>query len=80
MFMILETKKVELRKLTASEGMYLTQAADTVEVRSYARCIYLGKGDKAENWREATEEEKVQYEAEQKARNEADNLQGHVVE
>lgn len=66
--MELITKQVELRKLTASEGMYLTQTDKTLEERTYTKTVYLGKGEKVENWREATEEEKKAYEAERERR------------
>lgn len=66
--MELITKQVELRKLTASEGMYLTQTDETLEERTYTKTVYLGKGERVENWREATEEEKKAYEAERERR------------
>lgn len=67
----MELKTVELRKLTASDGMYLTQVNE-VENRVFAKSIYLGKGEVVENWREATAEEKEAYEAEEKAKMDAD--------
>ena len=42
---------IELRKLTANDGMVLTNG------EAYGREIYLGKNDSPENWREITEEE-----------------------
>ena len=42
---------IELRKLTASEGMTLTNG------EAIGKEIYLGKHDSAENWREITDEE-----------------------
>lgn len=62
--MELTSKTVELRKLTATEGMYLTQVDNTLEERTYTKSVYLGAGEKVENWREATAEEKQAYEAE----------------
>ena len=62
--MELTSKTVELRKLTASEGMYLTQVDSTIENRTYAKSVYLGKGENVENWREADEAEKQAYMAE----------------
>lgn len=66
--MELTTKQVELRKLTASEGMYLTQADESLEERTYAKTVYLGQGEKVENWREATDEERQAYEVERERR------------
>ena len=42
---------IELRKLTANDGMVLTNG------EAYGKEIYLGKNDSAENWREITEDE-----------------------
>ena len=47
--MKLET--IELRKMTASDGMYLTNG----EV--YSKEVYLGCNDSPDNWHEITEEE-----------------------
>ena len=53
--MIVENQTV----LKADEGFYLTNG-DT-----FAKVVYLGKNDSADNWHEVTEEEKEQAEAEQ---------------
>lgn len=45
------TSKIELIKITATEGMTLTNG----EV--FSKEIYLGKNDKAENWSEITDAE-----------------------
>ena len=45
------TSKIELIKITATEGMTLTNG----EV--FSKEIYLGKNDKAENWVEITDAE-----------------------
>lgn len=42
---------IELRKLTASSGMVLTNG------EAYGREIYLGKNDSPDNWHEITEAE-----------------------
>ena len=47
----MEITTIELRKLTASEGMVLTNG------EAFGKEIYLGVNDSAENWREITEEE-----------------------
>ena len=49
---------IELRKLTASEGMTLTNGA------SYSKEIYLGDNDSPDNWREITDAEAEQQQAE----------------
>lgn len=46
----MEITTIELRKLTAAEGMVLTNG------EAYGKEIYLGKGDEPENWYEITEE------------------------
>lgn len=68
--MELTTRQVELRTLTASEGMYLTQSG-AVSDRVYVKTLHLGQGEVVENWREATEEEKIAHEAKVKAELEA---------
>ena len=52
---------IEIKKLTASEGMILTNG----EV--YGREIYLGCNDSAENWHEITSEEYENILAEKEA-------------
>ncbi len=54
---MIETK-IELRKLTAAEGMTLTNG------EAYGKEIYLGVNDKAENWYEITDEEAEKLQAE----------------
>lgn len=62
---------VTLCELRPSEGMWLTQTTD-VESRVYSQLVYLGVNDSPDNWREATEIEKLEWEAEEKARMEAE--------
>lgn len=61
----MEITKIELRKLTASGGMVLTDG------ESYGKEIYLGKNDSPENWREITEAEyeKITEEEEKRLEN-----------
>ena len=59
----MKTDTIEIKKLTPSEGMYLTNG-DTIANGS----VYLGKNDSADNWREITAEEKEKIEAEKKAK------------
>lgn len=47
----MEITKIELRKLTASVGMVLTNG------ESHGKEIYLGKTDSPDNWYEITEAE-----------------------
>lgn len=49
--MKIETKTVELRILTASKGMVLTNG------ETYSDEVYLGVNDNPDNWNEITEEE-----------------------
>lgn len=67
-------KQVTLRYLTPSEGMWLTQVGDT-DNRVFSDQVILGVNDSPENWREATEDEKLAYEAEEKARMEAEQVE-----
>ena len=62
--MKLET--IELRKLTASEGMTLTNG------EAFGKEVYLGRNDKPENWYEITDEEakKIQNELLEELNNE----------
>ena len=55
---MIETK-IELRKLTAAEGMTLTNG------EAYGKEVYLGKNDSPDNWYEITdaEYEKLQEES-----------------
>ena len=48
---IMDITTIELRKLTADNGKVLTNG------EAYGKEIFLGKGDKPENWHEITEEE-----------------------
>lgn len=55
---MIETK-IELRKLTAAEGMTLTNG------EAYGKEIYLGKNDSPDNWHEITDAEYEKILAEQ---------------
>ena len=54
---------MEIKKLTPQTLDYLTQK-DEVEPneRFYVDVLYLGKFDSEDNYREATEEEKIEWE------------------
>lgn len=47
----MEMITIELRKITASEGMVLTNG------EAYSKEVYLGCNDNPDNWHEITEEE-----------------------
>ena len=47
----MKTSEIILTKIEAGEGMYLTNG------EAFGREVYLGHGDKMENWREITEAE-----------------------
>ena len=47
----MEKKTIELIKLTASEGMTLTNG------ETYGKEVYLGCNDSPDNWREIPEED-----------------------
>ena len=57
---MIETK-IELRKLTAADGMTLTNG------EAYGKEIYLGKNDSPDNWHEITDEEYEKIMAEREA-------------
>ena len=60
-FKLMKMTTIELRKLTASEGMVLTNG------EAFGKEIYLGVNDSADNWHEITEEEYNKILAEQEA-------------
>lgn len=49
---------IELKKLTAAEGMTLTNG------EAFSKEIYLGKNDSADNWHEITDAEAERIQAE----------------
>lgn len=51
---IMEITTIEIRKITASEGMVLTNGE---AYSSVGGDVYLGKNDSVDNWYEITEEE-----------------------
>ena len=57
---------IELRKLTASSGMVLTNG------EAYGKEIYLGKNDSPENWWEITELKYKEILEEEEAKNNAE--------
>lgn len=55
-----------MRKIKASEGMYLTQKnIENEGARTYAVSLYLADNDSADNWREATQEEYYDWQKKQ---------------
>lgn len=71
--MKLKTKNVELRILTASDGMVLT---DGNNFSSVGGEVYLGKNDSPNNWHEITEEEYNTVKAERETEIEQVDLEG----
>lgn len=69
--MNINEKQVTLRYLTPSEGMWLTQAYET-ENRVFSDQVILGVNDSPDNWREADEIEKLEWEEAEKARMEVE--------
>lgn len=64
------TDTIEIRKITPSEGMFLTDGETVAEGP-----VYLGKHDSADNWREITAEEKAKIDAERAAKFEAEKAE-----
>ena len=60
----METTRIELIKITATEGKVLTNG------EAYSKEIYLGINDSIDNWQEITEAEYEEHLAEEKARQE----------
>jgi hypothetical protein len=54
--------------------MWLTQVGET-ESRVFSEQVILGINDSPDNWREATEQEKFEYEAEEQARMKAEQAE-----
>lgn len=51
-----------MKKITASEGKYLTQKElENENARIFAISLYLADNDSEDNWREATQEEYYNY-------------------
>lgn len=54
--------------INAKEGMWLTQAQELDDnQRLYCKEVALGKGDKEENWRDASDEEYEEWYARMEA-------------
>ena len=58
----MEKTTIELTKVTASDGMWLTNGV------AYSKEIYLGVNDSIDNWHEITDAEYENILAEEKAR------------
>lgn len=59
-----QTKQITVEVLTASEGMWITQASETDD-RLFAKTLRLAINDDIDNWAEWPEEQKTDFEAEQ---------------
>jgi hypothetical protein len=62
-------KQVTLKKLTASAGMWLTQADETIkdEDRYFTQEVYLSEEDSADNWTEWDDARKTEAEEQRKS-------------
>ena len=55
-----------MEKLTAKEGVYLTQKnLENENGREFAISLYLADNDSADNWRDATQQEYYEYQRKQ---------------
>lgn len=53
-----------MEKIQAKEGMWLTQSGDIKdEERVFTDSVYLAVNDSKERWRDATDQEKQEWEA-----------------
>lgn len=57
----------EIKEITAKEGYYLTQATEVGDSRVFITAL-KGANINESDWRLATEEEKIAFEEEQKAK------------
>lgn len=57
------------------DGMWLTENNNDERNRVYSPEIIFGINDDPDNWRDATEEEKLEYEAAEKVRMEAEQAE-----
>ena len=60
---------MEIKEIKAREGYYLTQAADVAEGRVFITAI-KGVNVREKDWREATAEEKEEFEKQQEQKSE----------
>ena len=61
-------KQVTLKKLTASEGKWLTQADESTKLddRYFTKEVYLCDGDTIDNWTEWDDDKKLEVDKQQK--------------
>lgn len=69
------TKEVKLTKITPDEGMWLTQADENIEDRSFTKELWLSATDSVDNWKEVDESYKTAWEEAEKARREAEEAE-----
>lgn len=60
--MELISKTIELRKLIASDGKWLTRKGEAVEYQTFAKVVHLAGDEMPEEWEEVTDEEKAERE------------------
>lgn len=68
-----------MKEIKAREGYYLTQVAEVGNGRLYVTAL-KGANINEDDWREATEEEKNTFEEEQRAKEEARNVERRKTE
>lgn len=68
-----------MKEIKAREGYYLTQVAEVGNDRLYVTAL-KGANINEADWREATEEEKNTFEEEQRAKEEARNVEHRKTE
>lgn len=69
------TKEVKLTKITPDEGMWLTQADENIEERSFTKELWLASTDSTDNWKEVDDTYKADWEAKQQAKREAEEAE-----
>lgn len=67
-----------MKEIKAKEGVYLTQVEDVGDERIYITAL-KGANINEEDWRDATEEEKVAFEEAQAKANEEANEEAKVI-
>lgn len=70
--MELISKTIELRKLIASDGKWLTRKGESVENQIFAKLVHLAGGEMPDEWEEVTNEQKAEIERQQEDKRKRD--------